>query len=94
MNNWLESNNMTRWNDDLSDADKSKIIDSHWDAWNGDSTLLTRDNLEDIANDDRRSNSERSAAQWLLDNSRTGDSLWGDDDKASVDNWTSWRDSM
>ena len=94
MNNWLESNNMTRWNEDLSDADKSKIIDSHWDAWNGDSTTLSRGTLEDIANDDRRSDSERAAAQWLLDNSRTGDSLWGDDDKASVDNWTSWRDSM
>lgn len=89
---------MTLYGKDFFDAHNAKIdtIATVWDDWNGGDSIVSRDDLRDIVADEGRSQSERDAAQFLLDENGFYDGLdslkhGGDGDaKISTNDLDTW----
>lgn len=80
--------------DDLTGTDKSfyeenretvDAIASHWDDWNGKDSIVSDKDLRKIAGNSKKSESERAAARFLLDNTAFFDALDGIDDSGKTD---------
>ncbi|MGQ7244216.1 hypothetical protein ACUN9V_12255 [Salinicola sp. V024] len=89
---------MTLYGKDFFDAHHAEIdtIATVWDDWNGGDSIVSRDDLRDIVADEGRSQSERDAAQFLLDENGFYDGLdslkhGGDGDaKISTNDLDTW----
>lgn len=75
-------------------------IKSHWDDWNGSDSIVSDDDLEKYVKDPDRSDKEKDAARFLLDNRDFFDMLdtrkWdnGKDGKVSNNDLNAWLDEV
>lgn len=93
---------MTLYGKDFLDAHKAEIdtVATAWDDWNGDDAIVSRDDLRDIVADEGRGQSERDAAQFLLDENGFYDGLdslkhgGNGDAKISTNDLDTWLEAL